>query len=91
MLDMLTPLISEADTVSTKLLQIILFQIIDPKKVRFHWHNFSSLAYFGLFFVLTDNQQTSILVGLSDSQQNKSDHGAVHTSILFKGHLQRSQ
>ena len=30
---MLTPLISESDTVSTKLLQIILFQIIDPKKV----------------------------------------------------------
>ena len=33
MLDMLTPLISESDTVSTKLLQIILFQLIDPKKV----------------------------------------------------------
>ncbi|KAH9410377.1 Sister chromatid cohesion protein PDS5 A [Tyrophagus putrescentiae] len=32
MLDMLTPLISESDTVSTKLLQIILFQVIDPKK-----------------------------------------------------------
>ena len=33
MLDMLSPLITESDTVSTKLLQIILFQIIDPKKV----------------------------------------------------------
>lgn len=32
MLDMLTPLLSEADTVSTKLLQIILIQIIEPKK-----------------------------------------------------------
>lgn len=32
MLDMLNPLITESDTVSTKLLQIILFQIIDPKK-----------------------------------------------------------
>lgn len=90
MLDMLTPLISEADTVSTKLLQIILFQIIDPKKVCFNWRTFSSLAY-RLFVVLTDNQQTSLLVGLSDSQQNKSDNGAVHTSVLFKGHLQRSQ
>jgi len=33
MLDMLTPLILEADTVSQKLIEIILWQIIDPKKV----------------------------------------------------------
>lgn len=33
MLDVLKPLIIESDTVSTKLLQIILMQIIDPKKV----------------------------------------------------------
>ncbi len=33
MLDMLTPLIIEADTVSSKLIEIILWQIIDPKKV----------------------------------------------------------
>ncbi|RWS27620.1 Sister chromatid cohesion protein PDS5-like protein B-A, partial [Leptotrombidium deliense] len=32
MLDMLTPLIIEADTVSSKLIEIILWQIIDPKK-----------------------------------------------------------
>ncbi|KAF7494831.1 Sister chromatid cohesion protein PDS5 -like protein B [Sarcoptes scabiei] len=32
MLDVLKPLIIESDTVSTKLLQIILMQIIDPKK-----------------------------------------------------------
>lgn len=34
MLDMLTPLILEADTVSTKLIEIILWQIIDPKKTQ---------------------------------------------------------
>lgn len=33
MLDMLTPLIIEADTVSPKLIEIILWHIIDPKKV----------------------------------------------------------
>ena len=33
MLDMLTPLIIEADTVSSKLIEIILWHIIDPKKV----------------------------------------------------------
>ena len=32
MLDMLTPLIIEADTVSMKLIEIILWQIIEPKK-----------------------------------------------------------
>ncbi|CAG2104988.1 unnamed protein product [Medioppia subpectinata] len=32
MLDMLTPLIIEADTVSSKLIEIILWHIIDPKK-----------------------------------------------------------
>ena len=32
MLDMLTPLIVEADTVSQKLIEIILWQIIEPKK-----------------------------------------------------------
>ena len=32
MLDMLTPLILEADTVSQKLIEIILWQIIEPKK-----------------------------------------------------------
>jgi len=32
MLDMLTPLIVEADTVSSKLMEIILWQIIEPKK-----------------------------------------------------------
>lgn len=35
MLDMLTPLIIEADTVSSKLIEIILWQIIDPKKVNY--------------------------------------------------------
>ncbi|KAI1280539.1 Sister chromatid cohesion protein PDS5 -like protein B [Halotydeus destructor] len=34
MLDMLTPLIQEADTVSQKLIEIILWQIIDPKKTQ---------------------------------------------------------
>jgi sister-chromatid-cohesion protein PDS5 len=34
MLDMLTPLIIEADTVSSKLIEIILWQIIDPKKTH---------------------------------------------------------
>ncbi|RWS10891.1 hypothetical protein B4U79_10779 [Dinothrombium tinctorium] len=34
MLDMLTPLIIEADTVSSKLIEIILWQIIDPKKTQ---------------------------------------------------------
>lgn len=34
MLDMLTPLILEADTVSQKLIEIILWQIIDPKKTQ---------------------------------------------------------
>ena len=34
MLDMLTPLILEADTVSQKLIEIILWQVIDPKKTH---------------------------------------------------------
>lgn len=34
MLDMLTPLILEADTVSQKLIEIILWTIIDPKKTQ---------------------------------------------------------
>jgi len=34
MLDMLTPLIIEADAVSSKLVEIILWQIIDPKKTQ---------------------------------------------------------
>lgn len=57
MLDMLTPLISESDTVSTKLLQIILFQIIDPKKVNFINCLSIRLITPEFFFMQTTNKQ----------------------------------
>lgn len=66
---MLTPLISESDTVSTKLLQIILFQIIDPKKVSFI-NYFENSFGDTCIFIHVDYQQAGLLACLTDSHQD---------------------